>query len=145
MNSYFNYCQISTTSLSVETSVNLELPNQWLWEIIDEFIYHQFQAFSQYRCKVQKKTDEEIEYQAEPKGFGMCTASTERTAIPGGDSTNNKQLEEYNTQGSPDSRLLESLVGTPSAQNVRLFPGGPSPAPSLPQGLLPGHQGLGEL
>ena len=40
--------------------MNLELPNQWLWEIIDEFIY-QFQAFSQFRSKLGKKTDEEIE------------------------------------------------------------------------------------
>ena len=40
--------------------MNLELPNQWLWEIIDEFIY-QFQAFSQFRSKHGKKTDEEIE------------------------------------------------------------------------------------
>ena len=36
--------------------MNLELPNQWLWE----FIY-QFQAFSQFRSKLGKKTDEEIE------------------------------------------------------------------------------------
>ena len=50
----FNYI------LSAEQPVNLELPNQWLWEIIDEFIY-QFQAFSQFRSKLGKKTDEEIE------------------------------------------------------------------------------------
>ena len=46
--------------LSAEAPINLELPNQWLWEIIDEFIY-QFQAYSQFRCKLQKKTEEEIE------------------------------------------------------------------------------------
>ena len=40
--------------------MNLELPNQWLWEIIDEFIY-QCQACSQFRSKLGKKTDEEIE------------------------------------------------------------------------------------
>lgn len=38
----------------------LELPNQWLWEIIDEFIY-QFQSFSQFRSKLGKKTESEIE------------------------------------------------------------------------------------
>ena len=43
MNSYYNYCQIFNYILSAETPVNLELPNQWLWEIIDEFIY-QFQV-----------------------------------------------------------------------------------------------------
>ena len=34
-----------------QSPVNLELPNQWLWDIIDEFIY-QFQNYSQYRSKV---------------------------------------------------------------------------------------------
>lgn len=38
----------------------LELPNQWLWEIIDEFIY-QFQSFSQFRSKLGKKSESEIE------------------------------------------------------------------------------------
>jgi hypothetical protein len=41
--SYYNYCQIFNYILSADTPVDLELPNQWLWEIIDEFIY-QFQA-----------------------------------------------------------------------------------------------------
>lgn len=34
--------------------VPLELPNQWLWNIVDEFIY-QFQHFSQFRSKLLKK------------------------------------------------------------------------------------------
>lgn len=46
--------------LGAESPVSLELPNQWLWEIIDEFIY-QFQSFSQFRSKLQKKTDTELE------------------------------------------------------------------------------------
>lgn len=25
------------------------LPNLWLWDMVDEFVY-QFQSFSQYRC-----------------------------------------------------------------------------------------------
>ena len=64
--------------------MNLELPNQWLWE----FIY-QFQAFSQFRSKLGKKTDEEIDIlKSDPEviedktipislklicRFGMCT------------------------------------------------------------------------
>ena len=39
--------------------IGLELPNQWLWDIIDEFIY-QFQAFCQYRSKLKGKTSEEL-------------------------------------------------------------------------------------
>ena len=40
--------------IDAESPVDLELPNQWLWNIIDEFIY-QFQAFSQFRSKLSKK------------------------------------------------------------------------------------------
>jgi len=41
------------------TSLELDLPGQWLWDIIDEFIY-QFQSFCQYRCKLKNKPKEEI-------------------------------------------------------------------------------------
>jgi translation initiation factor 3 subunit L len=37
-----------------------ELPNQWLWDIIDEFVY-QFQSFAQYRNNLKNKTDAELE------------------------------------------------------------------------------------
>ena len=37
----------------------LELPEQWLWDIIDEFIY-QFQSFCVWRSKVKSKSDEEL-------------------------------------------------------------------------------------
>ena len=39
--------------------MTLELPEQWLWDIIDEFIY-QYQSFCVWRSKVKSKTDEEI-------------------------------------------------------------------------------------
>ena len=58
--SYYNSCNLFNFSLSPEKPVTLDLPNQWLWEIIDEFIY-QFQAFQQFRSKLQKKSGEEIE------------------------------------------------------------------------------------
>lgn len=38
--------------------VPLELPDQWLWDIIDEFIY-QFQSFCVWRLKVKSKSEEE--------------------------------------------------------------------------------------
>jgi len=37
----------------------LVLPNQWMWDIIDEFIY-QFQSFCQYRAKIMNKPEEEM-------------------------------------------------------------------------------------
>jgi translation initiation factor 3 subunit L len=42
-----------------EGPVALELPEQWLWDIIDEFIY-QYQSFSVWRSKVASKTEEEL-------------------------------------------------------------------------------------
>lgn len=39
--------------------VKLELPEQWLWDIIDEFIY-QYQVFCTWRSKVKSKTDDEL-------------------------------------------------------------------------------------
>jgi len=56
--SWANYCDIFNLLLS-DSPVALELPNQWLWDIIDEFIY-QFQAFSQFRSRVKGKTEEEL-------------------------------------------------------------------------------------
>lgn len=38
--------------------VSLELPNQWLWDIIDEFIY-QFQSYCNFRDRTMSKTDTE--------------------------------------------------------------------------------------
>lgn len=57
--SWFNYCDIFNLLLSVDTPLSLELPNQWLWDMIDEFIY-QFQAFCQFRSRVKSKTEEEL-------------------------------------------------------------------------------------
>jgi len=42
-----------------EGPVKLELPEQWLWDIIDEFIY-QFQVFCTWRSKVKNKTEDEL-------------------------------------------------------------------------------------
>lgn len=47
-NSFFNYCNLFNYILSAEEPVLLELPDLWLWELIDEFVY-QFQSFAQYR------------------------------------------------------------------------------------------------
>ncbi|KAI9007769.1 RNA polymerase I-associated factor PAF67-domain-containing protein [Hyaloraphidium curvatum] len=57
--SYYNYCDLFNYILNSDEPVELELPNEWLWDIIDEFIY-QFQAFCQYRSKVKAKNDAEL-------------------------------------------------------------------------------------
>jgi len=58
--SYYNYCDLFNHILSAKGPVPMELPNHWLFDIIDEFIY-QFQTYTQYKCKLGKKTSEEIE------------------------------------------------------------------------------------
>jgi len=52
-----NYCALFNVFL--HGNVNMVLPNQWLWDMVDEFIY-QFQSFCQYRSKLAMKSPEEI-------------------------------------------------------------------------------------
>ncbi|KAJ7472258.1 eukaryotic translation initiation factor 3 subunit 6 [Mycena galericulata] len=57
--SYENSCELFNYLLNSEGPVQLELPEQWLWDIIDEFIY-QFQVFCTWRSKVKSKTEDEL-------------------------------------------------------------------------------------
>ncbi|KAG8038903.1 hypothetical protein G9C98_003210 [Cotesia typhae] len=58
--SFCNYCDLFNYIFNPDEPVQLELPDQWLWELIDEFVY-QFQSFSHYRANLTNKTPEEIE------------------------------------------------------------------------------------
>jgi len=57
--SYHNYCELFNYILDDTTPCTLVLPNQWMWDIIDEFIY-QIQSFCQYKDKVMTKKEEEL-------------------------------------------------------------------------------------
>ncbi|CAF2850650.1 unnamed protein product [Rotaria sp. Silwood2] len=46
--------------ISKEQPLKIELPDQWLWDIIEEFIY-QFQSFCNFRTKLAKRSDDDIE------------------------------------------------------------------------------------
>ncbi|PIL27480.1 hypothetical protein GSI_10630 [Ganoderma sinense ZZ0214-1] len=59
LHSYENSCELFNYLLNSDGPVPLELPEQWLWDIIDEFIY-QFQSFCVWRSKVKSKTEEEL-------------------------------------------------------------------------------------
>merc|ERR1712179_657182 len=100
--SYMNYCALFNWILSTKTPINLDLPNQWLWEIIDEFIY-QFQAFRQFRAKVHKKTADEIEYlKSSPRTWDVLQVLNVLHSTV--DKSNiNKQLEEYAAGRNPDT------------------------------------------
>lgn len=58
IDSWDNY--ISLFQVVLHGVVNMQLPNQWLWDMVDEFVY-QFQSFCQYRAKMKNKTEQEIE------------------------------------------------------------------------------------
>lgn len=55
--SYENSCELFNFLLNSDGPVPLELPDQWLWDIIDEFIY-QFQSFCLWRQKNRSKEPE---------------------------------------------------------------------------------------
>lgn len=59
--SYCNYqelfCEILT---QLDHPLSLQLPNIWLWDIIDEFVY-QFQAFCLYKANPSKRSPEEYD------------------------------------------------------------------------------------
>ncbi|KAL0311989.1 UNVERIFIED_CONTAM: 8-hydroxygeraniol oxidoreductase [Sesamum radiatum] len=57
IDSWDNYCSLFQVVL--HGVVNMQLPNQWLWDMMDEFVY-QFQSFCQYRAKMKNKTEQEI-------------------------------------------------------------------------------------
>ncbi|KIK62547.1 hypothetical protein GYMLUDRAFT_42013 [Collybiopsis luxurians FD-317 M1] len=66
----FNYLLNSPSSSEDDSEpapVDLVLPEQWLWDIIDEFIY-QFQVFCSWRSKVKSKTDDEVMMLADGTG-----------------------------------------------------------------------------
>ncbi|TFK24101.1 eukaryotic translation initiation factor 3 subunit 6 [Coprinopsis marcescibilis] len=62
--SYENSCELFNYLLNSDGPVPLELPEQWLWDIIDEFIY-QYQVFCTWRSKTKAKTDDELAMLAE--------------------------------------------------------------------------------
>uniref|UniRef100_A0A915ATL1 Eukaryotic translation initiation factor 3 subunit L n=1 Tax=Parascaris univalens TaxID=6257 RepID=A0A915ATL1_PARUN len=70
--SYQNYqdlfCEILT---QVERPLSLQLPNIWLWDIIDEFVY-QFQAFCLYKANPGKRSPEEYD--------DLCTIEQNQSA-----------------------------------------------------------------
>jgi len=98
---YSNYCNFLNYILN-DQPVTLELPDQWLWEMIDEFIY-QFQSFSQFRAKVLKKPPEERgEIQTSANIWNIYAVLNVLHALV--DKSNiKKQLEVYATGGDPDS------------------------------------------
>ena len=103
LDSYSNYCSLFNLLLSATEPVPLDLPNQWLWDIIDEFIY-QFQSFSLYRIKAVagKLTDFEVSHLKENvtiwnvhSVLNVLHSLVDKSKI-------NEQLREFNAGRDPD-------------------------------------------
>ncbi|ODO06259.1 eukaryotic translation initiation factor 3 subunit L [Cryptococcus wingfieldii CBS 7118] len=62
--SYENICELFNYLLNSEGPVPLDLPIQWLWDMLDEFVY-QFTNFSHWRSSPKAKNEEELELLAE--------------------------------------------------------------------------------
>ncbi|CAL2034972.1 unnamed protein product [Caenorhabditis brenneri] len=58
--SFMNYQELFSELLSSKDPIPLSLPNVWLWDIIDEFVY-QFQAFCLYKANPGKRNADEVE------------------------------------------------------------------------------------
>ena len=60
--SYDNYCVLFDRIFSDDDDMQaIDLPDQWLWDMVDEFVY-QYQEFCRYRSKeLKKRTPAEIE------------------------------------------------------------------------------------
>lgn len=100
--SFYNYCDLFNYILSADTPVPLELPDQWLWELVDEFVY-QFQSFAQYRSRTSKLSQAEIEaLNTENKAWNvLCILNVLHSLV---DKSNIKrQLEVYASGGDADS------------------------------------------
>ncbi|KAG1650108.1 Eukaryotic translation initiation factor 3 subunit L [Nymphon striatum] len=91
----------STLFQDADGPIPLELPHQWLWETIDEFIY-QFQSFSLYR-KSNKKSENEMDMlKNSPKIWNVHSVLNVLHSLV--DKSNiNRQLEVYSSGGNPDS------------------------------------------
>ncbi|KAF8563390.1 hypothetical protein P879_07991 [Paragonimus westermani] len=98
--SYLNYCSLFNALIKADKPAPLNLPYQWLWDIIDEFIY-QFQKFSTFRSRQKHKPEDETQLRENPRIWSIHSvlnvlySLVEKSSI-------NEQLSYYAQQGDPD-------------------------------------------
>ncbi|XP_027202394.1 eukaryotic translation initiation factor 3 subunit l [Dermatophagoides pteronyssinus] len=99
LKSFFNYCELFNYILTKNTEP-LELPNQWLWDIIDEFIY-QFQSFTAFKAKAAELSLEDKENINKPNVWNVHAVLNVLYSLV--DKSNiNQQLREFNNGRDPD-------------------------------------------
>ncbi|CAH8595262.1 unnamed protein product [Schistosoma bovis] len=98
--SYLNYTSLFNALLVAEQPVNLVLPNQWLWDIIDEFLY-QFQKFCSFRSRLKLKPEDEAQLLKNPKIWSIHSVLNVLYSLVA-KSNINELLSYYAQQGDPD-------------------------------------------
>jgi len=58
--SFYNYCEFFGLILNAEEPLTMSLPNQWLYDLVDEFIYH-FHSWARFQSNMVKRTEEELQ------------------------------------------------------------------------------------
>lgn len=58
--SYNNYSDLFCYILNAEEPVPFHLPDRWIWDIVDEFVY-QFQSFCQYKANPSKRSPDDLQ------------------------------------------------------------------------------------
>lgn len=101
--SFSNYCEFFNY-IFLQMPQDLELPDIWLWELVDEFVY-QFQNYTQYRARLTDKSEDEIEKLQEPSNTRvwniLCLLNVLHSLV---DMSNIKQQLEASAKGEdPDS------------------------------------------
>ncbi|XP_052825374.1 eukaryotic translation initiation factor 3 subunit L-like [Octopus bimaculoides] len=117
IDSYFNYCSLFNYILNDNEPVPLDLPNQWLWDIIDEFIY-QFQSFTIYRSAIEQRTPQEKSaLQRNPKVWNVHSVLNALHSLVE-KSNINRQLEVYT---SGDSHFQNKYSCVPACQITTFY------------------------
>lgn len=111
--SWENYREVF--SLILTKAVNMQLPNQWLWDMVDEFVY-QYQSFSQNRGKLTGKSDAEIQQLRAMEGHAWDTQAVLAILTELVSASNIRQ--ELGAPGGIE-RLWETEGYDPQRSNVR--------------------------
>ncbi|WWC89153.1 eukaryotic translation initiation factor 3 subunit L [Kwoniella dendrophila CBS 6074] len=107
--SYENICELFNYLLNSEGPVPLDLPIQWVWDMLDEFVY-QFSSFASWRANPKNKNEEELEALSEAQHIWSCYSVLNVLYSLVQKSQINEQLK-AEKQGNKTPEELQELAG----------------------------------